>query len=272
MDLIHDVHLGRYLQIRIDIMISILKNIIPTPLLKQIRFFKLYLLNKRNLWKSTEDVFTEIYTKNKWGGQKGEFDSGAGTSDQKIVFAYISMISEQASLLDFNDKTFVDLGCGDFRVGKQLLSLCSQYIGVDVVKPLILRNQEKYENKKTKFMHLDIIEDELPEGDVCFVRQVFQHLSNKQIASILTKLRKYKYVFITEHYPTDNNFIKPNLDKVHGGDVRVYQNSGVYLSEPPFRLPSQSLNLLLEVRGSGLWEKHDQGVIRTFLYAPQDLH
>jgi len=117
-------------------------------------------------------------------------------------------------------------------------------------------------------MHLDIVEDELPNGDVCFVRQVLQHLSNRQIIVVLPKLKKYKWVFITEHYQTDNNVIKPNIDKVHGRDVRVYDNSGVYLSKPPFELPAQELKEVLEVPGVGLEGLNDPGVIRTFLYKP----
>ena len=67
------------------------------------------------------------------------------------------MVSEKASSEGFLGPTFVDLGCGDFRVGRQLLPLCSGYIGVDIVKPLICRNQEKYGNATTRFMHLDIV-------------------------------------------------------------------------------------------------------------------
>ena len=179
------------------------------------------------------------------------------------------MVSEKASSEGLLGLTFVDLGCGDFRVSRQLLPLCSDYIGVDIVKPLICRNKEKYGNATTRFMHLDIVDDELPNGDVCFVRHVLQHLSNQQIVTILQKLKKYRWTFITEHYPTDNNEIKPNIDKVHGGYIRVYENSGVYLSEPPFALPMQTLINVLEIPGVGLGEKKDPGVIRTFLYKPR---
>jgi hypothetical protein len=82
-------------------------------------------------------------------------------------------------------------------------------------------------------------------------------------------LKKYEYVFITEHYPTNNDLIRPNIDKVHGGDVRIYENSGVYLSKPPFSLPERSLSMLLEVKSIGFAKGYNQGVIRTFLYYPQ---
>lgn len=192
---------------------------------------------------------------NRWGGSRGEFCSGAGTKNSKIVAAYLSMISDKAASENFAGLAFVDLGCGDFRIGAQLLPLCSSYTGVDVVKPLIEWNQKTHGNGHARFMHLDITTDELPDGDVCFVRQVFQHLSNAQIAAVLQKLRKYKWVFITEHYPSDNTAIKPNRDMVHGGDIRVYDNSGVYLDEPPFDLPGGGVGAGVGRSGSRTWKR-----------------
>ena len=75
-------------------------------------------------------------------------------------------------------------------------------------------------------------------------------------------------MFITEHYPTNNDAIRPNLDKVHGSGIRLYDNSGVYLTEPPFELPTQALEQVLEVAGTKSEAAGDPGVIRTFLYRP----
>ena len=218
--------------------------------------------------KMTEKVFTGIYRQNTWGGAEGEFCSGPGSVDDGIVSAYIAAISAQASSEGFLGRAFVDLGCGDFRVARRLIPLCSSYTGIDIVKPLVRQNQERYGNGVVCFMHLDIVDDSLPDGDVCFLRQVLQHLSNYQIVAILQKLTKYRWVFITEHYPTDNDAIEPNIDKFCGGGTRVSANSGVYLTKPPFRLPADALEQVLEVRGVGSDESHDQGLIRTFLYEP----
>jgi hypothetical protein len=226
---------------------------------------------KENILKRTrtiEHVFTNIYNKNIWGGTQEDFCSGVGTTNKQIVSEYIALVKKMVESEAFLGLTFVDLGCGDFRVGEQLLSLCSIYKGVDIVKKLIIRNQEKYGNPTTHFQQLNIVDDELPTGDIAFLRQVLQHLSNKQIVAILPKLKKYKWVFITEHYPTDNRGIIPNIDKVHGADVRVYKNSGVYLSMPPFNVPHQLLTKVLELPGCGLGKGIDQGVIRTYLYTP----
>jgi len=246
----------------------LVRKLIPRSLLNRYERYKRFREQKQNCHRTAEEVFTEIYEQNKWGGARGEFCSGPGSADEQVVSAYISMVCEKASSENFLDLAFIDLGCGDFRVGKHLLPLCSSYIGVDIVRPLIRMNQEKYGNVTTHFIRLNILEDELPNGDVCFVRQVLQHLSNQQIINVLKKLKKYHWVFITEHYPIDNDMIKPNIDKIHGRDIRTYDNSGVYLTEPPFNLRKEALEQVLEVPAVPLGEGNDPEVIRTFLYKP----
>jgi SAM-dependent methyltransferase len=223
---------------------------------------------RRNSRRTTEQVFTDIYRHNKWGGAAGELSSGDGSGDQAVVAAYVDMVTARATSDGFAGQRFVDLGCGDFRVGRQLLPLCSKYVGVDIVAPVVLHNQQTYGNPTTHFMHLDIVTDPVPPGDVCFVRQVFQHLSNAQIHAVLAKLDAYRWVFITEHHPSDRHGVVPNMDKPHGGDIRAYDNSGVYLDEPPFSLPAGRLAKVLSVRGIGLGHGVDQGEIVTYLYRP----
>lgn len=248
---------------------SLFRKLVPLLLVDGYRRLRRFGEHRQNLMKTTEAVFTGIYQKNKWGGSRGEFCSGSGTVDERVVAAYVAVVSKQALCEKFQGLTFVDLGCGDFRVGSRLRTLAFHYIGVDIVEPLVRYNQATYGDAATEFVHLNIVTDGLPDGDVCFVRQVFQHLSNQQIAGVLQKLRKYRWVFITEHYPTDNERIRPNLDKVQGGDIRLYKNSGVYLSERPFSLPAQALKQVLEVPGADAGDRNDAGVIRTFLYRPR---
>ena len=154
-----------------------------------------------------------------------------------------------------------------FAFGRRLLLHCSAYTGVDVVKDLIARNALAFGSDRVRFVALDIVSDPLPQGDVCFVRQVLQHLSNDQITAVLPKLRAFEWVFITEHYPAENLGVRFNVDKVHGGDIRLYENSGVYLCEPPFSLPREEVSMVLEVPASNASGTSD-GVIRTFLYRP----
>ncbi len=252
---------------------ALIRKFIPNVLLERRKHAMLRKLWEKNSKKTTEEVFSVIYEKNIWGGLQGEFCSGAGSASELIVSPYVKMIMEKAVSEGFQNLTFVDLGCGDFQVGKRLKTLCSKYIGVDIVKPLIGRNRDKYGNDAISFIHLDIVQDKLPDGDVCFIRQVLQHLSNEQIGIVLKKLKKYRFVFITEHQPRYDDTIKVNLDKIHGGDTRVDMNSGVFPESPPFLLPAQELSIVLEIP---LFENQNEnisqkkyGVIRTYLYTPR---
>lgn len=224
------------------------------------------LTNQVNSRKSTKEVFTEIYLNGLWGGKNGEFSSGTGSRLESLVSPYIDMVSRLSYSEGFYQSRFVDLGCGDFSVGRQLLPFCSSYIGVDIVTPLVEAHQRDFGNMTTSFICLDIIDDMLPDGDVCFIRQVLQHLSNDQINAILHKLTKYKSILITEHYPDDDKLIVKNIDKVQGDDARARLGSGVYLQDPPFNLPPEELTEVLAVplivNGTS-W-----GVIRTYLYKP----
>ena len=245
-----------------------LRSLTPSFLVKAYREIKAKKRISRNSSRTAEEVFTEIYSNNRWGGEAGEFCSGSGTHRPHISEAYVSGITDQLKKCGLEGLDFVDLGCGDFSIGQRFVPLSSKYVGVDVVASLIASHRQRFGSDSVSFERLDIAEDDLPAGDVCFIRQVFQHLSNGQIVKILAKLDRFSHVFITEHYPSDNPNIKPNVDKVHGADVRVIRNSGVFLDAAPFNLPTESLSMVLEVPGAGMGEGADQGVVRTYLYRP----
>jgi len=248
---------------------SHIKKLLPIFFLDCYRYVKRYVIQKLNRNKSTEEIFTEIYAQKKWGGLKGDFYSGPGSADKRIVSAYINLISDRADSENFIGLSFIDLGCGDFLIGRELIPLCSHYTGVDIVESLIQYNKKKYGAEKVSFMQANIVDDDLPTGDVCFVRQVFQHLSNQQIIAVLPKLKIYKWVFITEHYPTNNSSIIPNIDKICGYDIRLNKNSGVFLTEYPFELPIETIEKVLEVSVPVLGDENDPGVISTYLYKPK---
>jgi SAM-dependent methyltransferase len=215
-------------------------------------------------------VFTEVYSEKQWGSGAEEFDSGAGSGSDEIVDPYIAAIAAIGSREGFESLTFVDLGCGDFRVGRRLVPLCRAYVGVDVVPAVVDRNTRMFGSEAVRFEHRDIVADPLPDGDVCFVRQVFQHLSNAQIAQVLPKLNRYRLVFVTEHQPSPGHLRAPNLDKVVGPDIRLYDGSGVYLDQPPFGIPRSALSEVVTVTSGSMGADVDRGVIRTMLLQPEN--
>ncbi|WP_346880764.1 class I SAM-dependent methyltransferase [uncultured Algibacter sp.] len=179
----------------------------------------------------TKDAMTQIYDMNLWGGKTSDFYSGSGSHDPKIITPYINSI---ISFLESHNNalTICDLGCGDFNIGKRLIKYSKKYIAVDVVEGLINRNKILYKANHLEFYCLDITKDELPQADCIILRQVLQHLSNKDIKRIVNKLAIYKYIILTEHIPIGS--FTPNKDIISGQGIRLKKNSGVDILNYPF--------------------------------------
>lgn len=193
---------------------------------------------------STQEVMEAIYTNKTWGGRKHDFYSGQGSHLDKIVNPYVKKITQ--FLETFEPKlTVCDLGCGDFNVGSRLVAHSDGYIGVDIVPQLIERNKQRFQDAGLEFQCLNIVTDTLPEADCVLVRQVLQHLSNDEIARVVPKLEKFKYVIVTEHLPK-GDFV-PNLDKKTGANIRLSSHSGVVLHEAPFDFKPMKQRELIQV-------------------------
>jgi len=208
---------------------------------------------------SPAEVFSEIYRRKMWGSAaKSDYCSGQGSHYQSIVNPYIESV--RRFLSEFSTPpNAVDLGCGDFNVGSQLTDCCGQFVATDVVPDLIGRNARVFAHLNVSFRRLDIISDDLPVGDVAFLRQVAQHLTNAQIAQIIPKLYQYRWVVVSEHLPSLEGFV-PNLDKPLGSGVRV-PRSGVVLSAPPFNLRALEVKPLCSVPLNEM-----SGIVRTVAY------
>jgi SAM-dependent methyltransferase len=210
---------------------TLIKAAVPTPVLDAYRRIRRAVERRANSRRSARTVFSEIYARNLWGGSAGEFCSGAGSTPSQTR-AYVAAVRDFIAANGL--RTIVDLGCGDYRVGESLRNLGDHYVGIDVVPALIERNRREFAASDTEFRCLDITADDLPPGDLCLVRQVFQHLSNAEISSVLRKLGAYRFVLVTEHHPAPRRLVRPNADKPHGADTRVIDGSAVCLEFPPF--------------------------------------
>jgi SAM-dependent methyltransferase len=193
---------------------------------------------------SVSEAFADIYRSHAWGSVEGRpFCSGDGSIREEAVGPYCAMVRD--FIADNNIKRVVDLGCGDFAVGSRLISPAVHYVGVDVVPDLIHYNRQYFGAPGIEFRCINIIDDQLPlpQGDLCLVRQVLQHLSNAQILKTLKALRRYRYVIATEHVYAGAG-LRRNRDKPQGPGTRIPRRSGVFLESSPFNCPAK---LMLEV-------------------------
>jgi len=104
-----------------------------------------------------------------------------------------------------------------------------------VVADLVSENNRLYASESVSFIECDIATDELPDADLCLVRQVFQHFSNRDILSVLQKLGKFRFILITDGLPPIIPIIK-NIDKPTNRYNRLGNDSGLYLESDPFNV------------------------------------
>jgi Methyltransferase domain len=185
-----------------------------------------------------ETIFSRIYAEGQWG-QSGlaerPFYSGSGSHDDTIVATYVAAISEFASKLG-GPPSAVDLGCGDFNVGSRIRPHFARYTACDVVPDLIKANRKIHAGLDVDFLHLDLTRDEIPAADVILIRQVLQHLSNRDIARFVASVAgRCRYLVVTEHLPGHEDFAV-NIDKPAGPNNRTSIGSGVVLTAAPFNL------------------------------------
>tara|TARA_B100001123_G_C15337708_1_gene1033503 strand:+ start:3575 stop:4327 length:753 start_codon:yes stop_codon:yes gene_type:complete len=242
---------------------KIIKKFIPNIFLKYRDKNNIKKIRAKFSKMEKNQIFKEIYLQKLWSPESIKSDykfySGIGSYLPELVDSYISEVGK--FLLSLPKKpNVVDLGCGDFVIGSKLRQFCNNYIAVDIFDELINYNQEKYKDLNVDFRVLDITYDQLPPGDVCFVRQVLQHLSNESILNFLKIIEnKYKYLVVTEHFPSSKNFVA-NLDKPNGPDVRLYDQSAVILTEPPF-----NLKVIKDINICETYSDSIEGMIKTKL-------
>ena len=139
----------------------------------------------------TKNAMSQVYEKHLWGGELFDFYSGTGSHDPKITTPYLQ------SIITFLERhnpplTICDLGCGDFNIGRQLITYSKTYFAIDIVEALIDRNKKHYKEDNLEFICLDISKNTLPPGDCVILRQVLQHISNAEIPVSYTHLRAHR--------------------------------------------------------------------------------
>jgi hypothetical protein len=242
---------------------SILETYVPGPILRMCRNI-IWVPIRRNYGQLTvAEAFIRTYRNKLWGKlEDDEFFSGRGSLG-KFTVSYVEWVTK--FITEHEIRAIVDLGCGDFRIGQDICSAnpVVNYIGVDIVPELIAYNQSQFGSERISFECANIIEGELPNGELCLIRQVLQHLSNQEISSVLANCKKFPYLLVTEGVYSGGR-VRPNLDISHGPDTRIYKHSGVFLDRAPFNLQTENV---LEVPCPEL-----AAVIRTSLIERKDNH
>lgn len=154
-------------------------------------------------------VFSKIYKEGLWNEGSGD------GSKIENVREYVDVLQKYIDKPEI--KTVLDLGCGDWQFSKFLDLSSVLYLGVDVVDSVIDSNIDLYSASNIDFISRDIITYELPQVDLIICKDVLQHLSNRDVISVLIKIIKSsKFALITNDFNPEST---SNID-IENGDYR----------------------------------------------------
>ena len=189
-----------------------------------------------------EKIFLDIYLNNSWADQ--ESVSGRGST---LARTDIIRIALPALLESVGAKSLLDAPCGDFNWMRHVDLRSVEYLGADVVRELIARNQQMYGGKGRNFVVSDITSDDLPKADVILCRDCFIHLSFKHTRTAIANFKRSSSTFLLA---TTHTTVRKNTDIESGGW------RSVNLQLPPYNFPAP-LQLITENpelgKSLGMW-------------------
>lgn len=161
---------------------------------------------------SLEERFTKIYEINYWGKWESKSGRGSTLASTENLRKELPIIFKQ-----FNIKSVFDGPCGDFNWMKYVVSEADiDYIGGDIVAPMIAHNLAQYGNENTHFIKLDLAKNKLPEADLMICRDCLFHLSFEDTLMVLQNFVNANISWLlTTTYLNNDSFINKNIETGH---------------------------------------------------------
>ena len=222
---------------------QIVRAMLPASVVKAIGSVRMLRRERRLRQLSLPDAFNEIYKKRMW--QQGKSLSGVG-SEGLLAERYVTFVRNYLKKRDFH--SVVDAGCGDFNVGSKLCEDVAECIALDASSYIIESNQRRYRDiPNVVFQVVDLTNAVFPTADLVLIRQVLQHLTNEQIAKVLSNLENsvWRSVLIAEAVVDPSCDANANFDlESHSVRTRVNFGSGVFIDRPPFNRSAQRIGVI----------------------------
>ena len=149
-----------------------------------------------------KDIFTRIYKTNGWKDSESASGTGSNIAETRKIVENLPRIFEKYSI-----RSILDLPCGDYNWMNQLDFKEIKYTGGDIVGDIVDNNQKKFGSKNIVFEEFNLVDDNLPQNDLVFVRDCLVHLSFKDIRKSLLNIieSNSKYLITTSFTKRDKN-------------------------------------------------------------------
>jgi 2-polyprenyl-3-methyl-5-hydroxy-6-metoxy-1,4-benzoquinol methylase len=152
-------------------------------------------------------VFTEIYESNSWTSSESRSGLGSELLSTETIRKELPEVFKK-----FNIKSVLDIPCGDFNWMNNVDLKEVHYIGADIVENMIEDNKNNF--KDYEFKVLDITEDDLPEVDLIFARDILGHFDYENIEKTIKNIIRSgsKYLLTTSFTKWEYNVDIKNGD------------------------------------------------------------
>lgn len=191
--------------------------------------------------RNLKEEFSEIYKTNRWCSDESRSGKGSELAQTKTI---VNKIPALVKTLEIS--SMLDIPCGDFNYMKEIDLPCD-YIGADIVEPLIAQNRVTYKN--VDFRCLNVISDTLPPVDLVLVRDCFVHLSNHDVSMAIANIKSSgaKYLLVTSFPNTDVNLDlnKPGWRKLNMSAQPFNLHASATINEGFFKDHNSDKSLIL---------------------------
>lgn len=174
-----------------------------------------------------EERFTTVYREGSWNSDESASGVGSERGSGQVAHA-LDILGRMIS--DLNIRSISDLPCGDFNWMPQLLEAHPHidYIGYDVVTPLILQNQQRHPDRT--FAVLDITTEVPRRSDLIFSKDLLNHLNFDDVRAALENMvaSGSPYMLVTNNRGFENEELEADVPNA---------SRHLDLFSDPFRMP-----------------------------------
>ena len=178
-----------------------------------------------------ESFFTSVYKTNAWGSKETVSGPSSTLIKTELLRSNLPTLFDELYI-----NSILDCGCGDFNWFQKIpLKSTIQYLGVDIVEPIIVQNQKNYTKENIHFQKMNILEEPPETADLWILRDVCGLYTYDDCRIFLKKFLESnsKYLAITSIEKTDENV-----------DGMLGTWRALDLTKAPFQFPEPSKVLL----------------------------
>lgn len=176
---------------------------------------------------TNRERFTRVYETRRWA--TGESVSGPGSDHGSGSVEHATRLLHRF-IPDLRVRSIADIPCGDFHWMGDVLAAHPevQYVGYDIVEPLIARNWRTHPGRA--FAVLDIVTEVPPPADLILCKDLVNHLYERDVRAALANMvaSGSTWLLIT----SNTGFENVELDMLAPGASRELD-----LAAPPYDLP-----------------------------------